>query len=141
MNPRILKKLTKKAEPIIVALGLTRGLTRVVSDANGDVETCCKVDRKHRMRYPSGRISDYFDMLPGTIGYGGMSGYYEPEWDDKCCWSILKDHVFESFTDWGSCTEATGWPENNCPRKLKRNTAEILKYARTLAEAQREHTR
>ena len=141
MNPRILKKLTRKAEPIIVALGLTQHLDRVVSGHDGDIETHCRVDRKHRWRCHDGSFSRYFDQLPGTVGYGAMSGYYEPEWDDNCCWSMLKDHVFECFTDWGSCTETSGWPDNHCPRKLKRNPAEILKYARTLAESKHEHTR
>lgn len=134
MNPRILKKLTRKAEPIIVALGLTQHLERCVSGPYGDIETCCKVDRKHRWRSRNGTFSHYFDQLHGTVGYGCVSGYYEPEWDDNCCWSMLKDYVFESFTDWGSCTESTGWPDDNCPRKLKRNTAAILKYARQLAK-------
>lgn len=134
MNPRILKKLTKKAEPIIIALGLTKGLDRVVSDAEGDVETCCKVDRKHRWRSRNGVFSHYFDQLHGTVGYGCVQGYEEPEWGDYCCWSILKEYVFDSFTDWDNF-HGDGWPENHCPRKLIRNTAEILKFGRELAAA------
>lgn len=128
MNPRILKKLSKKAEPIIAALGLTKGLERCLSGHEGDVETCVVVDLKHRTRYPGGRFGDSFEQIPGVVGYGEMSGYYEPEWRDRCCWSILKDFVFESFDEW-ICAE-NEWPENHCPRKLKRNPAAILKYAR-----------
>ena len=93
MNPRILKKLTRKAEPIIIALGLTQHLERCVSGPDGDIDTDCKADRKHRMRYPSGKISDYFTQLPGTVGYGGMSGYYEPEWDIVTGKQIGRAHV------------------------------------------------
>ena len=63
-----------------------------------------------------------------------MEGYYEPEWYDYCCWSMLKRHVIESFTDWDSY-HGEDWPENYCPRKLKRNPAEILKYARKLTDS------
>ncbi len=130
MNPRILKKLTRKAEPIIIRLGLTKGLERVLSGHDGDLEQTVRVDRKHHWRYRGGKFSQHFSQLAGTVGYGGMSGYYEPEWYDRCCWSMLKDFVFESFTDWENYHGHTGWPDNKCPRKLKRNTAAILKHAR-----------
>lgn len=130
MNPRILKKLTRKAEPIIICLGLTAGLERVLSGTDGDLEQTVQVDRKHRMRYRGGKVSRHFSQLPGTVGYGGMSGYFEPEWSDRCSWSMLKEFVIESFTDWESYRGHTGWPDNNCPRKLKRNPAAILKHAR-----------
>jgi len=140
MNPRILKKLTKKSEPIIIALGLTKNRHRVLvgkhdAESVGGIFKC---DRKHWERW-GGKPNKYgyATQLSGTVGYGYMSGYEEPEWEDDNCWSILTDHVFESFTDWGSCTEATGWPEDYCPRKLKRNTAAILNYGRTLAAQKR----
>lgn len=132
MNPRILKKLTRKAEPIIISLGLIKGLERVVAGpVDGDIENTVRVDRKYRWRYRGGKISAYFTQLPGTVGYGGMSGYYEPEWWDMCAWSMLKEFVFDSFSDWDKPDES-GWPENKCPRKLKRNPAAILRYARQM---------
>lgn len=134
MNPRILKKLTKKAEPIIVALGLTKHYERCVSGPDFEIETYCQVDRKYRWRCRDGSVSRYFNQLPGTVGYGRVRGYDEPEWSDNCCWSILKHYVFESFTDWDNF-HGEGWPKNHCPRKLKRNPAEILKYARSLVQS------
>lgn len=140
MNPRILKKLTRKAEPIIIALGLTKGLERVESGPDGDVETCCTVDRKHRWRSRNVAFSHHFNQMHGTVGYGCVSGYDEPEWDDDCCWSILAGYVFESFTDWENYNGEDGGPKNHCPHKLKRNTAAILKYSRELAFAKRERS-
>ena len=67
MNPRILKKLTRKAEPIIIALGLTQHLERCASGPDGDIDTDCMVDRKHRWRCKDGSFSRYFDQLHGTV--------------------------------------------------------------------------
>jgi hypothetical protein len=135
VNPRILKKLTQKAEPIVIALGLTQTLERVVSGpVDGDLERTPQVYRKYRWRYRGGEVSQYFNQLPGTIGYGAMSGYYEPEWSDACCWTMLKEYVFDTFTDWDDYSGEDGWPKNTCPRWLIRNPAAILKYARQLAQ-------
>lgn len=141
MNPRILKKLTRKAEPIIIALGLTKGFHRVcvgVND-NENVGDRFKCDRKHWERW-GGKINEYgyVTQLSGTVGYGCMSGYYEPEWDDENCWYILKSYVFDSFTDWKSYHGENDGPKNHCPHKLKRNTAAILKFGRELAAAKRQ---
>lgn len=40
------------------------------------------------------------DALRGTKGFGGMSGYYEPEWWDQSAWSALVEIVFWHFAEY-----------------------------------------
>ena len=135
MNPRIFKKLTKKAAVIIDKLGCCNNLHKVVVDVHDveSVETYVKVDLKHRDRWFNdkqyGRL--HFTQLSGTVCYGCVSGYYEREWEDSCAWSILRSYVIDSFTDWKNF-RGDGWPDNNCPKKVKANPSGILKAARLL---------
>ena len=138
MNPRILKKLTKKSEPLIIKLGLVKNLIRTVAiDGEGE-ETSVKVDRKHLERW-GGKENKYgyFLQLDGTVGYGAVEGYYEPEWDGMDAWSILRSFVISSYERWDSFDfESDRWPKNDCPRKVKSNPAGILRDARRLIEAE-----
>ena len=138
MNPRIFKKLTKKAAVIIDQLGCCNNLHKVVVDVHDveSVETYVKADLKHRDRWfkdkQYGRRQ--FTQLSGTVGYGCVSGYYEQEWEDSCAWSILRNHIIESFTDWKNF-HGDGWPKNYCPKRVKANPAGIFSHARILAVA------
>ncbi|MGI3042323.1 hypothetical protein ACRTDM_11300 [Shewanella algae] len=135
MNPRILKKLTKKADLIIQAIGIQYyGKRCVLTLDDQGFETNVKVERKHLERW--GRKPNrygYFVQLTGTVGYGGMVGYYEPEWSDLDAWSIIKSYVVDSFDDWKSAPDGE-WPINTCPRRVMANPAGILRYARGMTK-------
>lgn len=122
MNLRILKKLSKRAAPIIVALGDTREQFRAEKHEN--YTKAFITARKHWERfsgvhpsnYPprniqrgefyfkarSGRVvrisNHYVHARKGTVMVGGMSGYYEPEWDEETAWDALTDWVHAHFT-------------------------------------------
>lgn len=128
MNPRILKKLTKRADPYITEA--YPHLTRVVVDINDheSVETHQRVERKYFERW-RGKFNEYgyFTQLKGTIGFGCMSGYYEPEWVDTDAYSLLKEFVLDYFTDWKSFDpDEGGWPEI---KVTLRNPSDVFKYA------------
>ena len=115
MNGRILKKLSKKAEPLVIALGLTKyGQRVVVNQYDEPVES---------------NFVDYDDCKKGTVGYGGMSGYYEREGDDLDCYSMLYSHVLDHFFDWRKCDGET-FPDIEWPDHIKRSPANIFKVAR-----------
>ena len=135
MNPRIHKKLTKKAAIIIDQIGQWKHLHKVIVDVDGveSVETNVKVDLKHRDRWfkDKHKARREFKQLAGTVGYGCVSGYEYSEWEDSCAWSILRNYIIESFTDWGSFS-GEGWPENHCPRRVKASPHGVFNHARQL---------
>lgn len=123
MNLRILKKLSKRAAPYLAALGDAREQFRAEKGDNyhGMVIRA----RKHAERMPSchdeplgyllgitqprGRAGSrypYVKLYPpyhprkGTIMVGGMTGYYEPEWEEECAFAALDALVRDHFTDW-----------------------------------------
>jgi hypothetical protein len=120
MNLRTLKKLSKRAAPLLPILGDHRQQFRA---ERGDNYLKCQItDRKHWERGRSVHadcISDREIKTPardgngwvyihpphhprkGTVMVGAMSGYYEPEWDEETAWDALKDLVYVHFTDWG----------------------------------------
>lgn len=94
MNKRILKKLCKRAAPLLPLLRDNREQFTVDSEWPCDSWSIRGMDRKSYERW-RGKINEhhYFEPLHGTIGVGAMSGYYEPEWDDSPAWIALKDNV------------------------------------------------
>lgn len=101
MNSRILKKLSKRADPIVKQL--TDMERFVVSRRKGieGLETRQKVGEKYLERW-KGKPNKhgYFEILDGTVGYGAMQGYYEPEWTDIDAYSLLQDLLADHFTEW-----------------------------------------
>lgn len=120
MNLRILKKLSKRAAPLLPLLGhpwdvFPAGKYECYTGIRGH-------DRKHwerhRARYPMHRKGDityrpttgngeYWIVLrdsdqpiKGTPMVGAMCGYYEPEWEEKTAWEALVDLVYDHFCDW-----------------------------------------
>jgi hypothetical protein len=117
MNLRTLKKLSKRATPILPLLGDTReqfsakryenytatlirarkhwerGATVWKDIPEPSCDRICYRARSGRvisMRPPS-------HPLKGTPMVGGMSGYYEPEWDEETAWDSLSRMVHEHF--------------------------------------------
>lgn len=142
MNLRILKKLSKVAAPILVQLGDTREQFNAGKCEAFIVTT--GHDRKHwerhRARYPldlRGDIkfrpkngSDWIVMrepsyaLKGTVMVGWMSGYYEPEWEERSAWCALVEWLLDYYFEFD---EQTG--QAYCSRDL-RTTEKILYAAR-----------
>lgn len=153
MNLRILKKLSKRAAPLLAALGDERGQFR---SERGDNCTGLSIrSRKHfeRMRSPhrdligEGHIkrpaadgNGYVSMSPpyhprkGTVMVGSVSGYYEPEWDEETAWEALLNLVYWSFMDFGDC-ESGHIPT---PTRKLRTPSDYFKAAADLSHKTRE---
>ncbi|MBX8803372.1 iron-containing alcohol dehydrogenase family protein [Ochrobactrum sp. MR28] len=129
MNLRTLKKLSKRAAPLILLLGDDR--QQFTATKGEDHHETFIGDRKHwdrRRCAPNykGRndwgISRGAEIVfttrkgnqvvmhtpwhprKGTIMVGAISGYYQPEWDEKDAWSALDNIVrshFELYSDEG----------------------------------------
>lgn len=122
MNLRILKKLSKRAAPLLPLLGDNREQFRAEKCDN---YTHTRItDRKHWERqggchpshYPAKRLqpgelyyktrkggvvhmsNHYVHPRKGTIMVGAVSGYYEPEWDEETAWDSLYASVYGHFT-------------------------------------------
>jgi len=118
VNLRTLKKLSKRAAPLLPLLGDKREQFRAEKGDNyhGSIIR----DRKHfdRMRVPFAapaardgdikrpardghggwiRMAPPSHPLKGTIMVGAVSGYYEPEWDEETAWDSLRGIVHWHF--------------------------------------------
>lgn len=109
MNKRILKKLCKRAAPLLPLLRDDRQQFPVSSEWPCESWSIRGMDRKSYDRW-GGKINkhNYFCPLHGTIGVGGTSGYEEPEWEDTSAWQALKDIVFAECIvgppfNWSKC--------------------------------------
>lgn len=133
MNPRILKKLSKKADVLIKQLNIQPASDRIVLISGDEgFDTRARVDRKHLRRWNGiPNSANYFRQLSGTVGYGSMLGYYESEWSDLDAWTILREYIIYSFDDWENVYEDS-WPENRCPKRVKANPFGILCHAKKL---------
>ncbi|PWJ81568.1 hypothetical protein C7441_110100 [Pseudaminobacter salicylatoxidans] len=118
MNLRILKKLSKRAAPLLPLLGDDRKQFR--SAKHDNYHGCYITARKHfergrsvhadliiqgEIKNPAADGRGWIYMHPpshprkGTIMVGAVSGYYEPEWDEECAWSALCQLVHWHFID------------------------------------------
>lgn len=126
MNLRILKKLSKKALPLLETLWAEKRyrLARpsVFPAVRGECLTNIgRIDLKHhehRVTYntctwPGQRVypsplpgkhrvldSQYLCPLKGTPMTGGMVGYEEPEWEEETAWELLRNILFVEFRNW-----------------------------------------
>lgn len=123
MNLRTLKKLSKRAMPLLIDLGETREFFAAKKGEN--YHGAMIRARKHwvRMRcHPSCAESRSPEQivytsrqghrilmwqpchpLKGTQMVGGTVGYYEPEWEEQAAYLALSEWVYAHFTDW--CSE------------------------------------
>lgn len=113
MNLRILKKLSKRAAPLLPLLGDRREQFR--ADRADSYTGLLIMERKHWVRGRSVHRDTYGEheiktpardgngwvyVRPpshprkGTVMVGAMSGYYEPEWDEETAWEALLKAVF-----------------------------------------------
>lgn len=120
MNLRILKKLSRRAAPLLARLGDTR--TQFAAERHENYTGLSILARKHfdRTRSPHGdvwdeherkhpardgngwiRMTPPYNPWPGTIMVGGVVGYYEPEWEEEPAWEALRDIIWRAYTNWG----------------------------------------
>lgn len=146
MNLRILKKLSKRAAPLLVALGDTRQQFKAekwdnyigtaiwarkhwersrtvwkdIPERKRDEEICYRSRAGHVivMRIPS-------HPLKGTPMIGATSGYYEPEWDEETAWCALRGLVCAHFTQW----DAEGGPK---PTRRLVTPSDVFEAARDM---------
>lgn len=154
MNLRILKKLSKRAAPLLPLLGdnreqfpaarwenftHTRGHDRkhwersrvpYPLDLRGDIKYRPKDGRQWIvMREPS-------YALKGTVMVGETAGYYEPEWEEETAWESLCEIVYWHFVEMVYATDSTGdaeWPHPVCNRDLSTPTL-ILRAAQEIID-------
>ena len=121
MNLRILKKLSKRAAPLLPLLGYTSEQFRAAHENTGEnfLKTAIR-DQKNWERRRSKRNEPWHGEIvrpakdgngyiilrepnhprKGTIMVGSVSGYYEPELDEETAWCALQNIVLCHFTDW-----------------------------------------
>lgn len=159
MNLRILKKLSKRAAPLVATLCADHRLTHfVVEGRDGDTNVIGH-DRKHWNRHraannePRGRgevfvlartagahpfICLYQPSTPwdGTPGVGWTSGYYEREWEERTAWEYLLEQVENHTVDWVQDGEEDEWGPTMRPVATLRlrNPSVILRKAGELRE-------
>ena len=127
MNLRTLKRLSKRAAPLLPLLGNDRKQFPAVKGDNYVKSNV--LARKHWERsrcHPSyeghgadpyiiytTRAGHRMVMRPpyhprkGTIMVGSMEGYYEPEWDEETAWDALAAMVHCHYTDWDNFGTST----------------------------------
>lgn len=131
MNRRILKKLSKRASPILRQLGDDRVHAPTSDDYLGDSWACCGMERKslNRFRGKPSMFGEY-DPLNGTIATLGRTDL-DGEASDQAAWFSLQGLVRSRFTDWSSL--GTRSPQLMC--KLN-NPAAIFRGAKKLLARQ-----
>lgn len=156
MNLRTLKKLSKRAAPLLPLLGDTRKQFRAEPYDNYGIPFIG--DRKHWERHrlsqdyeprnnwstrrgqeiiletrDGGRVLLSHPDHPrkGTMMVGATSGYYEPEWDEETAYRALLDLVHEHYTDYRYDPEADDVDRIplrtlNTPREVFQAASDIL---------------
>lgn len=95
MNARILKKLSKKAVPLLVAMGYSE--SSFVRSGDGDTTELGNCDRKHLQiwkgaEHPkNGNCHGYVDLFRSTPLYSYQTSYEYNEWDYKPAWDVLAE--------------------------------------------------
>ncbi len=157
MNLRILKKLSKRAEVLLPRIN--RNLPEMYKAENSEecYTSSSGHERKHHERnralYPTWGLSGTRYYMPrhglshvelrqpdcvlkGNVMLGWMDGYEEREWEEDDAWSVLRDSVFNHYTDiiHNTSIDDFGGYEFRRTRKLN-NPAQILKAALDIATA------
>lgn len=138
MNLRILKKLSKRAAPYLPLLG--DGREQFPAERGENYHGLLIMDRtcwergrsvhgdligEHEIKRPAADGKGWVYMHPpscplkGTMMIGGVSGYYEPEWDEECCYGALDALVRDHFTDWEALMAEDDHPAAQRPVLLR----------------------
>ncbi|MCB1534887.1 MAG: hypothetical protein KDJ44_09215 [Rhodoblastus sp.] len=149
MNLRILKKLSKRAAPLLPLLGDHR--EQFPAERGANYMSTLILDRKHfermrslnpdclferDMKWPARdgrgwiRATPPAHPWPGTVMVGSMVGYEEPEWDEETAWCALVALVMAHFTDWDT---AAATDEPPVPTRDLSTPSLIFEAARDMA--------
>ncbi len=137
MNPRIFKKLCKRASLALIKSGYVKHLDFITQDNDESPEICMNYNwelksfynKKLHPKWPT----MYLNTLDGTQGFGAMSGYYELEWWDKSSLCMLREAVFDHFTDWENFDDGEmSWPKNKTPEKIRSSPINAIKFYESL---------
>jgi len=151
MNLRILKKLSKRAAPLLERLGDSReqfpaekdesyiGITLITARKHFERIRAAHPDCSRQLEFktPAADGNGWISHRPpshprkGTIMVGGMSGYYEPEWDEETAWDSLSTLVAHHFTDWSKAAMTDTTPELTI--KLRTPSQVLAAAARIIA--------
>ncbi|WP_398480893.1 hypothetical protein [Tardiphaga sp.] len=125
MNLRTLKKLSKRAAPMLPLLGDERkqfpaekwdnySSSFIAAHKHWERSTCHPTyEGRNGWTTPRGKeilwtTKDGRSMYmrppshprKGTVMVGAVTGYYEPEWDEETAWCALETCVRHHFCDW-----------------------------------------
>lgn len=152
MNLRILKKLSKRAAPLLPLLGDDRD--QFPAEKGESYTSTGGHDRKHWQRTPSVHDSVYRGLikyrpkhgngwvamrepqhpLRGTPMVGEMLGYYEPEWDEETAWEALLKIIQNHFTTWDEGGPTWIGARLDTPTRIFRAAHEIIRASRESIE-------
>ncbi len=148
MNLRILKKLSKRAAPLLPLLGDNR--EQFLSEAGDNYHGLHIRARKHWERsiaihgiarpdgyatsprcrtghqYPFIHVYPPLHPWPRTAMIGGMTGYYEPEWDEESAYGALATYVHYAFMDYTDAGEMMAARPLRTPRQIFAAAAELI---------------
>lgn len=154
MNLRILKKLSKRAAPLLPLLGDDRKQFR--AERFDNFTNTLITDRKHWERHctvwkspepntpgriffttRTGRIAymtnHYVHPRKGTIMVGAVSGGEEPEWDEETAWDSLREIVWWHFVHYD------GTQDSPVQRRSLRTPAEVFAAAAEIITSRGSH--
>ncbi|NEV75610.1 hypothetical protein DYI24_00770 [Rhodopseudomonas sp. BR0C11] len=159
MNLRTLKKLSKRAAPLLGQLRSYSGDQFPAPKDDDSYHNTFIGDRKHwdrlpchptygaRNDWPGKRGSEIVfttragrrkilrpptHARKGTIMVGGMSGYFEPEWTEESAWDALSGYVREHFTEYVPDSDGD---EFHLTRRLN-TPSDVFRAAREIIAAQ-----
>jgi len=141
VNLRILKKLSKRAAPLLPLLDDKRKQFRAERQDSytGMIIRARKHWERGRSSHPDLFNDDMLKRpardgkggwiymtppshpLKGTIMVGAVSGYYEPEWDEQTSWEALECIVRDYFCDWSE--------DGPTPTRQFRTPSDVLRGA------------
>jgi hypothetical protein len=153
MNLRTLKKLSKRAAPLLRQLGDERlqfaagredsyGAHSFVGDRKHWDRSRCHADYEPRNDWSISageeilsvtRAGHRILMKPpvhprkGTPMVGATTGYYEPEWNEETAWDALDTIVRHHFMDWSE--------DGPTPLRVFRRPSEILSAVQEIVTA------
>ncbi|WBU27631.1 hypothetical protein OOZ54_13255 [Rhodopseudomonas palustris] len=159
MNLRTLKKLSKRAAPLLEQLPFAAGQQFPAPRDDDSYHNTFIGDRKHWDRLPchptyearhdwpgkrgaeivfmtrAGRrkiLRPPTDARKGTIMVGGMSGHSEPEWTEESAWDALYGYVSAHFTEY---VPGSDGEDPHLTRRLD-NPSDVLRAAREIIDDQ-----
>lgn len=149
MNLRILKKLSKRAAPLLPLLGDNReqfparegdNYHGMIIRARKHWERCPSVHtdciREGELstaprcrvgsRYPYVKVYPPSHPWPRTVMVGEVSGYYQPEWDEESAYGALATYVRYAFMDYTDAGEMMAARPLRTPRQIFAAAAELI---------------